>query len=179
MEIENKLPLVDGILDSFAVVIGADLQAYRNHVYRVVNLCFSLGSFTDAERERIQIAGCFHDIGIWTAGTLDYLLPSEDCAAAYLRENGKAGWVPEVVEMIEMHHGLSSRANSPFTLVEPFRRADIADFSLGIVPMGIPRKLITALQQEFPNAGFHKRLVQLGARRLATNPLDPLPMFRR
>lgn len=179
MKIESRLPLVDEILGSFSTVIDADLQGYRNHVYRVIHLCLSLGSFGDAERARIQIAACFHDIGIWTAGTLDYLPPSEATAAAYLRANGREEWVPEVSAMIEMHHGLSSKANSPFTLVEPFRRADMADFSLGIIPMGISKELIAALKREFPNAGFHKRLVQLGAQRLVRHPLNPLPMFRR
>jgi hypothetical protein len=41
MHIERKLPLVEEILDSFSGVIGADLPAYRNHVYRVINLCLS------------------------------------------------------------------------------------------------------------------------------------------
>lgn len=179
MKIESELQLVDRILGRFGTVIGPDLEAYRNHVYRVANLCFSLGSYDDAERERIQIAACFHDIGIWTAGTLAYLAPSEADAASYLKAHGKAEWVPEVVEMIEMHHGLRSMADSPFPLVEPFRRADIADFSLGLVPMGIDRELIAALKRQFPNSGFHQRLVQLGAKWLVRHPLNPLPMFRR
>jgi hypothetical protein len=179
MNIENELPLVEDILASFSGVIGQDLTAYRNHVYRVINLCFSLGSFGGIEKEKIQIAACFHDIGIWTAGTLDYLAPSESDAAAYLRAVGKADWVPEVVEMIEMHHGLRSQAGSPFPLVEPFRRADIADFSFGMVPMGISRELISALKEAFPNSGFHMRLAQLGGKWLFRHPLNPLPMFRR
>lgn len=178
MNIESNLPLVDEILDRFSDVIGPDLAAYRNHVYRVINLCFSLGSFGDAERERIQIAACFHDIGIWSAGTLDYLEPSAANAAAYLRARGKDEWVPEVMKMIEMHHGLGSQAGSEFPLVEPFRRADIADFSLGIVPMGISAEHMASLKKQFPNAGFHKRLLQLGSKWLLRHPWNPLPMFR-
>lgn len=179
MDIESNLPLVDEILGRFSGVIGTDLAAYRNHVYRVINLCFSLGPFGDDEREKIQIAACFHDIGIWTAGTLDYLGPSATDAAAYLRARGKEEWVPEVLEMIEMHHGLRSRAGSAFLLVEPFRRADIADFSLGVVPMGTSRELIARLKKAFPNAGFHKRLARLGSQWVLRHPLNPLPMFRR
>ena len=179
MNIETKLTLVEELLASFSEVIGSDLAAYRNHVYRVINLCFSLGPFGDVEKEKIQIAACFHDIGIWTAGTLDYLGPSETDAAAYLRARGKEEWVAEVVEMIEMHHGIRSRAGSSFPLVETFRRADIADFSLGIIPMGISTELIAQLKSEFPNAGFHKRLMKLGSKWLVRHPLNPLPMFRR
>ncbi len=178
MNIERNLPLVDDILGSVSI-IGPDLAAYRNHVYRVINLCFSLGSFADAEKEKIQIAACFHDIGIWTAGTLDYLAPSEADAAAYLRARGKEEWVAEVCAMIEMHHSLSSQTASAFPLTEPFRRADVADFSLGAVPMGISKQLIATLKNEFPNAGFHKRLAQLGSKWLLRHPLNPLPMFRR
>lgn len=179
MNIQTSLPLVDEILDRFRAVIGPDFTAYRNHVYRVINLCFSLGPFDEAQRERIQIAAGFHDIGIWTAGTLDYLPPSEARAADYLKAHGKEDWVPEVIAMIEMHHGLRAQSTSPFPLVEPFRRADIADFSLGVVPMGISREWIASLKTVFPNAGFHKRLAQLGGKWLLAHPLNPLPMFRR
>lgn len=177
MNIETRLALVEEILASFGEVIGSDLEAYRNHVYRVINLCFSLGPFGDGEKEKIQIAACFHDIGIWTAGTLDYLGPSETNAAAYLRARGKEAWIAEIGEMIEMHHGIRSRAGSSFPLVEVFRRADIADFSLGIVPMGISRELIAQLRSEFPNAGFHKRLMKLGSKWFVRHPLNHYPCF--
>lgn len=176
---ETELPLVDEILGRFSTVIGSDLEAYRNHVYRVINLCFSLGAFGDEAMEKIQVAACFHDIGIWTAGTLDYLGPSAADAATYLRATGKEEWIAEIMEMIAMHHGIRSQAGSAFPLVEPFRRADIADFSLGIVPMGISKALINKLKNEFPNAGFHKRLAQSGNKWLLRHPLNPLPMFRR
>lgn len=179
MKIEQDLPLVEEILVGFAGIIGLDLPGYRNHVYRVINLCLSLGAFSKVEKEKIQIAACFHDIGIWTAATLDYLAPSEADAAAYLRARGLEEWNSEIAEMIEMHHALRSRADSPHALVEPFRRADIADFSLGVVPMGIDRAVIAAVKAAFPNAGFHKRLAQLGSKWLLKHPFNPLPMFRR
>lgn len=179
MKVEQDLPLVEDILGGFAGVIGPDLPAYRNHVYRVINLCCSLGTFSEVDKEKIQIAACFHDIGIWTAATLDYLSPSEADAAAYLRASGQQEWITEIVEMIEMHHALRSCADSPHALVEPFRRADIADFSLGVAPMGIDRAVIAAVKAAFPNAGFHKRLAQLGSKWLLKHPFNPLPMFRR
>jgi hypothetical protein len=179
MNIEHDLPLVDEILATFKNTIAGDFAAYRNHVYRVINLCYSLGAFSATDKEKIQIAACFHDIGIWTEGTLDYLPPSESAAARYLAENGKQAWVAEITEMIGMHHRIRSCADSAFPLVEPFRRADIADFSLGIVPMGIARALIGQVKAAFPNNGFHTRLVQLGSHWFLRNPLNPLPMFRR
>lgn len=179
MNIERELLLVEEILDSFKSVIGSDFDAYRNHVYRVINLCLSLREYSSNDKEKIQIAACFHDIGIWTAGSLDYLPPSESEAARYLEGKGKGGWVAEVSEMIEMHHRVRSCEDSAFALVEPFRRADIADFSLGLVSMGMSKELIAELKSVFPNAGFHFRLVQLGGRWFLRHPLNPLPMFRR
>lgn len=178
MNIEKHLPLVEEILGARRDVIDADYAAYRNHVYRVANLCFSTGNYGAEDREKIQIAACFHDIGIWTDATLDYLPPSVRAAAQYLADAGKPAWIPEVSMMIDMHHGIRSCAGAPFALVEAFRRADIADFSLGIVRMGLSAALIRALKSAFPNSGFHKRLVQLGTRRLLRHPLNPLPMFR-
>jgi hypothetical protein len=179
MKIERNLQLVEDIFGVFKSFIGGDFEAYRNHVYRVINLCYSLGEFSAIDKEKIQIAACFHDIGIWTEGTFDYLPSSEILAAGYLAERGKEAWVAEVSEMIEMHHRVRSCVDSVFPLVEPFRRADIADFSLGIIPMGISKELIGRLKSEFPNSGFQKRLVQLGSYWFLRHPLNPLPMFRR
>ncbi len=179
MKIERDLQLVEDILGRFNHIIGVDFEAYRNHVYRVINCCYSLAEFDAIEKQKIQIAACFHDIGIWTEGTLDYLPPSESVATSYLAETGNRAWVAEVLEMIEMHHRIRSCSDSEFSLVEPFRRADIADFSLGLVPMGVSKTLISRLKSEFPNKGFHKRLVQLGSLWFFRHPFNPLPMFRR
>jgi hypothetical protein len=178
MTIESQLPLVEEILATFSLPIGRDLLGYRNHVYRVIHLCYAAGEFALEDQHKIQIAACFHDIGLWTATTLDYLPPSTWEAVRYLRVIGKEAWIPEVTEMIDMHHGIRSRASSPYPLTEVFRRADIADFSLGLVRMGLPRELIAALKSAFPNAGFHRRLMLLGCKWLIRHPFRPLPMFR-
>lgn len=179
MIIEKRLPLVEDILNEYKSSIGSDFDAYRHHVYRVINLCLSLGQFSEMEKAKLQIAGGFHDLGIWTAATLDYLPPSESEASKYLNARGDGAWNTEITEMIEMHHRIRSCRDSSFSLVEVFRRADIADFSLGMVAMGIPNARIAQLKAAFPNAGFHKRLLQLGAKWLFKHPLNPLPMFRR
>ena len=178
MVIERHLPLIDEILGSFRDVIGTDFDAYRNHVYRVTNLCFAAGQFGLNEKEKIQIAACFHDIGIWTDTTLDYLPPSMREAEKYLGAKGRDSWIDEIGEMIEMHHRTKSCSGSVYPLVGTFRRADVADFSLGLVPMGFPKGLMSELKATFPNSGFHMRLAQLGAVWLVKHPLNPLPMFR-
>lgn len=178
-EIETSLPRVDEILSAFKDVVGRDFHAYRNHVYRVVNLCYASGEFCPEAQEKIQIAGCFHDLGIWTGKTLDYLPPAIAAAEEYLRAQGRDARVPEISEMIAMHHCTRSCADAAFPLVEVFRRADIADFSLGLVRMGYPKSRVAALKAAFPNRGFHLRLLQLGTVWFMRHPLNPLPMFRR
>jgi hypothetical protein len=48
-----------------------DFIAYRNHVYRVVNLCLALAGGSDRAAapdalEKLAVAAVFHDLGIWT-----------------------------------------------------------------------------------------------------------------
>lgn len=178
MNIETNLPLVEEILGASRCVIGSDYDAYRNHVYRVINLCFSTGSYGLDDREKIQIAACFHDLGIWTDKTLDYLHPSEHAASKYLEATGRAAWIPEISMMIRMHHKLRACEASGSSLVEAFRRADMADFSLGVFRMGISAGLIVRLKSEFPNSGFHRMLLKLGGCWIIRHPLNPFPMFR-
>ncbi len=57
-------------------------------------------NFGEIEKEKIQIAACFHDLGIWTASTLDYLSPSEIEASQHLKAHGKDAWSAEILEVI-------------------------------------------------------------------------------
>jgi hypothetical protein len=81
---EPDVELIDEILAEWQPVIGADFAGYRNHVIRMAGFCFALRECTDEERQKVHVAACFHDIGIWTAGTLDYLPPSVPPAVDYL-----------------------------------------------------------------------------------------------
>lgn len=175
---ERPLAVVDHLLAQYQQQIGDIFPGYRNHVYRMVHLCLACATYSTDEVEKIQIAGVFHDIGLWTAQTLDYLPPSAQVAADYLRSIGKADWVDEVCAMIELHHAVRSRATSHSRFVENFRRADIADFSLGLFAMGLPRTEISALKRQFPNQGFHWFLLKRGLAWAFRHPLNPLPMFR-
>jgi hypothetical protein len=126
----------------------------------------------------MAIAAAFRDLGIWTAGTFDYLPPSMALAEAHLRRIGRAEFVPEVTAMIESHHKVSAATGAVGSLVEPFRRADWVDVTFGLRGFGLARPFIARVLRQWPDAGFHWRLVQLSARRLVTHPLRPLPMFR-
>jgi hypothetical protein len=170
---------LDAVLNAHSAALGGDRADYRNHAYRVMNLCLVLSSADDdARRERIAIAAAFHDIGIWTAATFDYIPPSVDLACAHLAAAGRSPWAPEIETTIREHHKLTRYRPNPDWLVEPFRRADLIDVSRGLVTFGLPRALIKDAFAQWPSAGFHKRLVELSLRRLGSHPLSPLPMVK-
>ena len=174
----TEISSLDGLLRAHAAELGDDFTAYRNHTYRVVNLCAALSS-TDPERlEKMAVAAAFHDLGIWTDGTFDYLRPSIRLANAHLAQSGRAEWEPEITAMILEHHKISPWKGNPDWLVEPFRRADWIDVTRGLRRFGLPRRLLGEVFWTWPSAGFHKRLVQLELQRLRTHPWNPLPMVR-
>jgi hypothetical protein len=174
----SDIAVVDQVLGTHAGALGGDLVAYRNHVYRVVNLCVRLASATGEELHRIAIAAVFHDLGIWTAGTFDYLRPSVALAKAYLLRSSAVDLVPEVEAMILEHHKISPYRGASQPLVEAFRKADWIDVSRGFLIFGIPRRFVAELYAKWPSAGFHRRLVQLSLSRFRSNPWSPLPMVR-
>ena len=172
------LSLVDGLLAPWEDVIGTDYAGYRNHVHRVVHFCHALCGLSADERARVRIAAAFHDLGIWTDDTFDYLDPSIALASAYLAEHGLEAWRPEVTAMIALHHRVRPVRDAAHPLVEVFRRADWIDVSLGALRFGLPRSTVRAVRAAVPNAGFHKRLVQLTLERFSEHPLSPIPVLK-
>lgn len=173
-----NFPTLDAILDGHAPVLGRDFEGYRNHACRVATLCAAQVSGSVDEVEKIAIAAAFHDLGIWTDRTFDYLAPSVTLARSYLGTVRRTDWIPEISEMILAHHQISPYRRVDGSLVEAFRRADWMDVSLGVVTFGISRSLFDAALSMWPRAGFHRRLIQLAVRRVRTHPLSPLPMVR-
>lgn len=177
--IHTEVPRLDQLLQDHASALGADLVAYRNHCYRVLNRAVHWAAVDDAESlDKLAIAIAFHDLGIWTDGSFDYLPPSERRAQAWLAEQGLSAWAGEIVAIIREHHRCRPYTQAPSRLVEALRRADWADVSLGLFGTGLPAADRRALAAAFPNAGFHRRLLQLGGRRLLSHPFSPLPMLR-
>ena len=174
----TEIARLDAILTAHAGDLGGDFTPYRNHCYRVANLCLSQVSVDPEQTEKIAIATAFHDMGIWTDGTFDYLPPSVRLATAYLARSGRATWTPEISEMIFQHHKISRYRGEARQLVEPFRRSDWADVTRGVVTFGLSRKLVRDLYATWPDAGFHTMLARLELKRLRTHPWSPLPMVR-
>ncbi len=178
MHVETQLPLVDEILQEWRDTIGADHLGYRNHVCRMVNFCLGLRECSDLEREKIVVAGCFHDIGIWTDHTVDYIEPSVLPALAYLERRGLGDWSAEIAAMIREHHKVRRYTGPGSPLIELFRQGDLVDFSLGLFRFGLPREFVADVKHAYPNAGFHRGLAKLAGRWFLKHPLDPAPMMK-
>ena len=78
VDIVTAHPIVDAVLDRHRDALGDDLSAYRNHVYRCLTYHQLLLGFSIPDAA--ALAWSTHDLGIWTAGTFDYLTPSADLA---------------------------------------------------------------------------------------------------
>ena len=173
----TRQAVLDSILAQYSTLIGADFAGYRNHCYRVLNVYVQLAALKGVavNVDEAAIALAFHDIGLWTDKTLDYLPPSVREARQYLAAN--AGFdVTKIGLMISEHHKLLPYKADP--QVELFRRADLVDFSLGLVRHGLSKSWIAELKAVFPNAGFHNRLLQLGLKNLVQHPFKPAPMMK-
>jgi hypothetical protein len=181
----TSFPLVEEILAPFAAALGRDGGGYRNHVVRVLNFALALappgaarGAGVAGVEETLQIAAAFHDLGIWTDRTFDYLAPSRLLARAWLAERGRDAEAAAVEAVIEQHHKLRPYRGPHASIVEPFRRADLVDVSLGALRAGLDRRFVSAVRAALPNVGFHACLVRLTGLQLLRTPLRPLPMLR-
>lgn len=178
MEIQTNIPLLESIFDSWRDVIGSEYRGYRNHVYRMIHFCLALRECSDEERQKLIIAGAFHDIGIWIENTVDYIPPSVPPAMRYLEEQGLDEWRDEIRLMITEHHKMRAYHGDYAPLVELFRRGDLVDFSCGLFRFGLSKELVQEVRETFPNAGFHKNLGRRAGRWFLRHPLNPAPMMK-
>lgn len=178
MPLETHHATIEAILDAWRARLGRQYEAYRGHVYRVYNYCLQLRPCTDDEKAKLAIASCFHDIGIWSDATLDYLAPSVAHANTHLALAGREEWREEVALMIELHHQPSPYRDERHPLVEVFRKADLIDLSLGLFRFGLSREQVRQVKTQLPNAGFHRFLLGHWLGWLLRHPFNPLPFVR-
>lgn len=178
MNIETSHDLIEEILTTWAGRIGDDYPGYKGHVYRMFNFCLALRPCTEEERTKLAIAACFHDIGLWSDQTLDYIPPSVAHAGRYLSETGRQAWAEEIARMIDIHHKVRTYTDGRYPLVELFRKGDLVDFSLGLFSFGIPRDHIRRVKTHIPNHGFHTFLIKTGGSWFLTHPFSPAPFMR-
>lgn len=169
---------IEDILKKFQPVIGRDLPLYRNHVYRVYLNCL-VGDPDIENRPKYAIASAFHDIGIWTDHTFDYLAPSIKLAKQHLAEINKLEWDEEISLMIYWHHKISRYKGKHQLIVENFRKADWIDVSLGLKTFGFDKTKVKENSKAIPNLGFHWFLLKQSLSYFIKKPLRPLPMFKK
>jgi HD domain len=173
-------PLIDEILDARREYARGDVAAfegYRNHAHRVHNFARSIASLSADDEDKLAIAAAFHDLCAFNG--LDYIEPSIEEAGRYLRETGRAAWDREVALMIAFHHRVRPYRGDHVRLVEPFRRADWNDFTMGLVRGGIPRDVRKAAEAQLPVRDFiPKAIIRLTLGWLPRHPLRPAPIFR-
>lgn len=170
---------IDYLLQYHKNVIGVDYDKYKNHVYRVFLNCKMLDNNTENE-EKYAIASVFHDIGIWTDHTIDYLKPSIIRAKEYLNEISRLDWMYEIAMMIDMHHKVNKYRGKYEKTVEVFRKADWIDVSLGFLTFGMNKDIIKDHQKQYKNLGFHQFLIKTTTKSFLRQPFkNPLPMFKK
>lgn len=173
----NELLEIEKILLEHQKVLGTHKTKYQNHVNRVFEICKILDP-EPTHHSKYAIAATYHDIGIWTANTFDYLKPSVELAKDYLQKNGKSAWIEEVGLMINQHHKLAKYKGDFQTTIETFRKADAIDLSFGLIRFSIQSRVIRKIQATYPTAGFHRFLIKMFFKNLLKKPWRPLPMFK-
>ncbi|AKZ60330.1 hypothetical protein SAM23877_7287 [Streptomyces ambofaciens ATCC 23877] len=164
---------IDVILRQHRIALGADFHTYRHHVYRGLNYQLALLG-RDRPSTTMQLAWAVHDLGMWTAGTFDYLGPSAGLARRHAPAVGRVD-LPLALTMIATHHRVRS---VPDPEVETFRRADLVDVLHGLPPTASGRVPVRAVTRVFPYLGLHRCLLRRAAAYACRHPRKPLPMVR-
>lgn len=178
MDIVRDHPDIEQVLETWRAEIRETFEGYRGHVYRVFNCGLALRNCSEQEVRKLAIAAAFHDLGLWSDRTVDYIPPSVVRVREWLEANERVEWSEEIALMIEFHHKIRPYRDPEYPMVELFRKADLVDFSLGIVRFGLPSEFISRLKSEIPNAGFHRFLLRGARDWFLEHPLRPPPFFK-
>jgi hypothetical protein len=169
--------LITEILSPYKVVLSKAYKPCLNHAIRVGCMAEQL-SKSEFNKDKFSVACAFHDLGIWTEKTWDYLQPSEILATDYLAKTNQNDWNKEVMAMIHHHHKLSRYKGEYEETVELFRKADLIDFSYDLILFDISREWYSGLKQKYPTNGLHKELGWNFWKHFKSKPWNPFPMVR-
>ncbi len=169
-------PLIEDILDQHRPALGHHYDKYRHHVYRVVNFTELLCDKAEHDSDTLAVAAAFHDIGIWTSGTFDYLAPSVALAKEYIAGKQLSLSEETVEQIISNHHKVTTYQDNK--LAEAFRKADLVDLSLGIISHGVSGKEIAGIYDTFPGEWFHRFILGEIFKNALRHPLNPLPVMK-
>lgn len=185
--------VLDAVLEYHGKEIGeADYTKYRNHCLRVLSFAGyyiqqyegyrSSGAKTAIPphiMDVMALALAYHDIGLWTAGKLNYLEPSVATLNRDFQQN-LVLWPTNFTTMdletartiIWQHHkwthwkpDADDWGNTvDAAAVNAVRRGDWADATVGLVKSGLPPAFLEQAYNVIPEAGFHLMLAGMGGR---------------
>lgn len=171
--IVTKSKIVESHLSKHKGIIGDDYNGYRGHIYRVLSytLYKLQGKDDKRQRELIEVALVYHDIGLWSDKDLNYLEPSIEFMKKNIGNKYDEREVNLMTDIIRYHHKFTSFDINSMNkdaiyvdTVNAVRESDLTDFSLGIVTNGVSRGNIKKVMDKIPNDGFHKTLLMIGPR---------------
>ena len=176
LEVLWSSPLAEEILEShrhYAYGDDAGYDAYKAHVYRVINFARALAPNSTDRDDKLAIAGAFHDLAAFD--TIDYLVPSIEAQDAWLRGTGRDSWSNELALMVAEHHRLFRyKPTRPHAaLVEAVRRADLVEVSQGRIRFGLPKPFVDDVRAAFDADEFFNRVVPSGAVRAVRKLQQP------
>jgi hypothetical protein len=176
-DVTTQQETLDSQLALVRDALAQDYDRYRNHCLRVYT--FSKYFLPEEVMEEIPkaldilaVALAYHDVALWTDGALDYLDPSVKQMDSHLAKEENPILNQEEMEIagiiIEEHHKLTyyegGKNETVNALVNAARKADWADFTMGIVSWGLPVGLLEAAYDRLPDLGFHSMLAKMGSR---------------
>ena len=160
---------IEDLLATYKTIIGSDLPAYRNHIYRVLTYSLHILHNDETYLPLIATALVYHDIGLWTDHTLAYLEPSSHRAV----EGTKNSFLPEEVQLIQdivyYHHKITPFEGPRAEVVNAVRRADWIDATQGVVHQGMPKANINKVYEMLPPIGFYECLQGFGPKLYGTD----------
>jgi hypothetical protein len=174
MEIIQRNAVIDEVLSHHHLALGKDLLGYSGHCYRLLNYVRFLG-MDDRDLPLMEVAIAFHDLGVWTDQTMDYIEPSVKLAEQYVLKEELEIDLQHLRLLIAGHHHLSGIENSP--LAELLRKADLIDLSFGAISCGLPKKVFREIKKHFPYNGFQTMIFKKVALYAISHPLRPFPMM--
>ena len=168
------MKLITQILHPHKAALGDHYQSYHHHCQRVYTYAHTL--MLQRESKKLAIVAAFHDLGIWTQQTMDYLNPSVALMKSYIESKQLTLLPDELAYIIEHHHRI--RKIKDHLEAEAFRKADLIDFTAGWIRYNLPESIIRDTEKKWPRANFTSLVLKKVSRHAIRHPMKPLPMLK-
>lgn len=186
---------MDACLSKYKQEFGGAYDVYRNHCLRVLSfaryILITESGFSDAQVQRamplMEVALAYHDMGLFTDLTLEYLDPSAARAERDLKDTLSADDLLLVQNIILWHHKVSPWSGADVegnAIVNAVRKGDWIDattclFGGAFVRKGVSSGNIVAAHTDLPEMGFGKFLMAIMPWGSYASKLNPGLSFRR